>query len=111
MDDEEELLEDHERPRINITNSNVPGLPNFHSLATLRFFNDTDLSPEFKTLVAWCMAAEWQNRPSVAVLLNVCEQMVRTRTISWMRLADEVTDLFDSVAPETNDDSDSEYLP
>ncbi|KAI1744900.1 hypothetical protein F4680DRAFT_467189 [Xylaria scruposa] len=103
------VVDDEERDTYTVRN--IPGLDDFDTYATQEFFEDGNLSFDFKLLVCKCIAVDEAIRPTLRPVLEICERNVAL-TPNWINLTDEVYELFDSVPLLNNDnDSDSEYIP
>lgn len=104
----DEVLDDDDKPRYLVRN--VPGGGDFETYASEDFWRDQDLSYDLKLLVSKCMAVDEAIHPTVAPVLQICERNVAL-TPNWMNLADEVSELFDTVPLDDDSDSGSEYEP
>ncbi|KAI0439507.1 hypothetical protein F4803DRAFT_564495 [Xylaria telfairii] len=105
---QDEVLDDEYKPRYLVRN--VPGLGDFETYASEDFWRDQNLSFDFKLLVSRCMAVNEAIHPTVAPVLEICERNVGL-TPNWMNLADEVSEIFDTVPLDEDSDSGSEYEP
>ncbi|KAF2971622.1 hypothetical protein GQX73_g1958 [Xylaria multiplex] len=88
----------------------IPTLAGFETYLEEEFYRSERFSRPFRQLLAWCMAVEQNNRPSVRRALLICERNVG-RGPSWEHLADEISDIYDMVPMDTDDSSGSEYDP
>ncbi|KAI1133668.1 hypothetical protein F5Y10DRAFT_228311 [Nemania abortiva] len=85
---------------------------NFDTWLDEDFYRSKQYSRNFRLFLARCFAIDPDRRPTVRRALEICERHV-ARTSNWRHLADEVTEIFDTVPDDTDDDddSDSSYHP
>ncbi|KAI1166080.1 hypothetical protein F5B18DRAFT_120427 [Nemania serpens] len=86
--------DDPEREKYMVTDDTEWG--DYETYATRDFCRDPRLSLIFRHTVARCMAVEFDDRPSLRRLLNICIDQVGM-TPNWRNLADEANELFDIV--------------
>ncbi|KAI8631549.1 hypothetical protein F5Y19DRAFT_493426 [Xylariaceae sp. FL1651] len=90
---ETEIAGDEDLPRYAISLSPNPA-HNFETFATPEFRDLNRLSLDFRKLVSWCLAVEWEQRPDLALVFGICETSVRNIQNSQV-LAAECNVLFD----------------
>ncbi|KAI8952439.1 hypothetical protein F4801DRAFT_540771 [Xylaria longipes] len=89
----------------------IPNLDDFDTWLDEDFYRSERFSKAFREFIARCMATEPDRRPSVRRALRICQRNV-ARTPNWRNLANEVSEIFDTVPLDTDDDgSGSEYEP
>jgi hypothetical protein len=96
-----------ERDDFNV--SFPPVVPvNFDTVAPEELRTSPGLSDAFKEIVCRCMAVNENNRPTLQALLTICETQAGLID-DWVGLADEVSDMFDSLEVDDLDVEDLDY--
>ncbi|TGJ87833.1 hypothetical protein E0Z10_g959 [Xylaria hypoxylon] len=72
----------------------IDGRDPFDTWATEEFYESDDFTQDFKVIVAACMAARPEDRPTLQEVLDTCERNIAL-TPNWIDFKDEVSDLFD----------------
>ncbi|KAJ2990960.1 hypothetical protein NUW58_g2701 [Xylaria curta] len=107
-EDRAEYIADAARPRLVV--DDIDGFVPFETYLAEDFYNSDRFSADLKQLLAQCMAVDINLRPSLRRALRRCEHGALS-TPNWRHLADEVNELFDSLPPDRQDNSGSEYGP
>ncbi|KAI0455478.1 hypothetical protein F5B21DRAFT_190404 [Xylaria acuta] len=102
---------DGDDDRLSFVVDDISSLDDFETWLDEDFYKSRRFSKAFRRLLARCLAVEPDRRPSVRRALRICERNV-ARTPNWRNLADEVSEIFDTVPLDTDDDdSGSEFQP